>query len=159
MVSSWDFTFRSLLLFISFCNVQSTHKLITFTFFPYCFLYLTFLWDLFYFSFSWLSISFFVLAKSPQSCLTLCDLMDCNLPGSFVHGILQTRVLEWVAIPFSRGSSQPRDRTWLSCIAGRFFTIWAMREVQKRKLQEEHSGSLSSFSSRFYCFFGSSFLC
>ena len=45
--------------------------------------------------------------------------MDCKLPGSSVHGIFQARVLEWVAISFSRGSSQPRDRTWVSCIAGR----------------------------------------
>ena len=45
------------------------------------------------------------------------------------HGILQARVLEWVAIPFSRGSSQPRDWTWVSCIAGRFFTSWATREA------------------------------
>ena len=44
-----------------------------------------------------------------QLCLTLCDPMDCSLPGSFVHGILQARILEWVAISFSRGSSQPRD--------------------------------------------------
>ena len=48
---------------------------------------------------------------------TLCDPMDCSLPGSPVHGILQVRILEWVAIPFSRGFSQPRDRTWVSCIA------------------------------------------
>ena len=48
--------------------------------------------------------------------------MDCSLPGSSVHGILQARILEWVAIPFSRGSSQPRDRTQVSCIAGEFFT-------------------------------------
>ena len=45
-------------------------------------------------------------------------------PGSSVHGIHQTRILEWVAIPISRGSSQSRDQTWVSCIAGRFFTIW-----------------------------------
>ena len=44
-----------------------------------------------------------------QSCLTLCDPMDCRPPGSSVHGILQARILEWVAVPFSRGSSQPRD--------------------------------------------------
>ena len=49
-----------------------------------------------------------------QSCLTLCDLMDCSPPGSSVHGILQASVLEWVAIPFSRGSSQLRDRNWVS---------------------------------------------
>ena len=55
--------------------------------------------------------------------------MDCSLPGSSVHGILQARILEWVAIPFSRGSSQPRDRTQVSCIAGGFFTNRAMREA------------------------------
>ena len=49
-------------------------------------------------------------------------------PGSSVHGILQTRILEWVAISFSRGSSQPRDWTGVACIAGRLFTIWATRE-------------------------------
>ena len=54
---------------------------------------------------------------------TLCDPMDCSLPSSSVHGILQARILEWVAIPFSRGSSQARDQTWVSCIAGRFLTI------------------------------------
>ena len=58
-----------------------------------------------------------------QSCLTLDDLMDCSLPGSSVHGISQARILEKVAIPFSRGSSQPRDQTWVSHTAGRFFTV------------------------------------
>ena len=58
-----------------------------------------------------------------QLCLTLCSPMDYRLPGSSVHGILQTRILAWVAIPFSRGSSQHRDQTWVSCIAGRFLTI------------------------------------
>ena len=53
--------------------------------------------------------------------------MDCSPSGSSVHGILQARILEWVAIPFSRRSSWPRDPTWVSCIAGRFFTIWATR--------------------------------
>ena len=48
--------------------------------------------------------------------LTLCDPMDCSSPGSSVHGILQARILEWVAMPSSRGSSQPRDRTWVSCM-------------------------------------------
>ena len=55
-----------------------------------------------------------------QSCLTLCDLMDCRLPNSSVHGILQARIQEWVAIPFFRGCSWPRDGTLVSCIAGRF---------------------------------------
>ena len=52
----------------------------------------------------------------------LCNLMDCSPSGSSVHGLLQGRILEWIAIPFSRGSSQPRDWTSVSCIAGRFFT-------------------------------------
>ena len=56
--------------------------------------------------------------------------MDRSLPGSSVHGILQARILEWVAIPFSRGSSQARDQTQDSWVAGRFFTIWATREAQ-----------------------------
>ena len=59
----------------------------------------------------------------PQSCPALCDPMDCSPRGSAVHGILQAGILEWVAILFSRGSSQPRDRTQVSCIADRFFSI------------------------------------
>ena len=74
------------------------------------------------------AISVYVLA--PQSCLTLCDPMDCSRSGSSVHGILQARTLEWVTIPFSRGSSRPRDRTQVSCIAGRFFSIWTTSEGQ-----------------------------
>ena len=62
-------------------------------------------------------------------CPTLCDPMDCGLPGSSVHGIFQARVLQWVAISFSRGSSQPRDQTQVYHIAGRWFTIWATREA------------------------------
>ena len=58
-----------------------------------------------------------VKVKVAQSCPTLCDLMDYT-----VHGILQARILEWVVIPFSRGSSQPRDQTQVSCIAGRLLT-------------------------------------
>ena len=64
-----------------------------------------------------------------QSCLILCDPVDYNLSGSFVHGILQAWILEWVAISFSRGSSQPRDQIPVSWTAGRFFTIWATREA------------------------------
>ena len=64
-----------------------------------------------------------------QLCLTLCNPMDCSLPGSSVHGIFQARVLKWVAISFSRRSSQPRDWTQVSCIVGRRFTIWATRKV------------------------------
>ena len=58
-----------------------------------------------------------------QSCLTLCNPMDCSLPGSSVHGIFQARILEWVAIPFSRGSSHLRDQTRVSCIAGGLYHL------------------------------------
>ena len=81
-----------------------------------------------------------VLKKVTQSCLTLCDHMDCSLPGSSVQGIFQERILEWVAISFSRGSSRPRDWTWVSRIVARRFTI---REV--------HQGSPPSVSSS--CFY------
>ena len=64
-----------------------------------------------------------------QSCPTLCDPVNWGPPGSSVLGILQARILEWVAISFSRETSQPRDRTQVSHIAGRHFTIWATREV------------------------------
>ena len=58
-----------------------------------------------------------------QSCLTLCDPMHCSPPGSSVHGILQARILEWVGIPFSRGSFRPSDQTQVSCTADKCFTI------------------------------------
>ena len=64
-----------------------------------------------------------------QSCLTLCDPMDCSPPGSSVHGIFQARVLEWLPTSFSRESSRPWDQTQVSCTAGRFFTNWANREA------------------------------
>ena len=72
-----------------------------------------------------------VCAKSLQSCLTLCDPMDCSPPVSSIHGILQARILKWVAVPFSRRSFQPRDGTQISHNAGRFFflTIWATRDL------------------------------
>ena len=60
-----------------------------------------------------------------KSCPTLCDPMDCSLPGYSVHGILQARILEWVATSFSKGSFRLKDLAHISCIAGRFFTIWA----------------------------------
>ena len=67
-----------------------------------------------------------------QSCPTLCDPMDYSLPGFFVHGILQARILEWVVIPFSMGYSRSRDQTQVSPIAGRFFTIWATRKAHTK---------------------------
>ena len=79
---------------------------------------------IFYFIFQYFAdVTFEVLVA--QSCLTLSDPMDCNPPGSSVYGILQARILECNAIPFSRWSSQPRDWTPVCGIAGRFFTIWA----------------------------------
>ena len=63
-----------------------------------------------------------------QLCPTHCNPMDYSLPGSTVHGISQARILEWVAISFSMGSSWPRDWTWVTCIASRFFIVWATRE-------------------------------
>ena len=77
-----------------------------------------------------------------QLCLTPCDPMYCSLPGSSVHEILQARILEWTAIPFSRGSSWPRDQTRVSCIAGRFLTFWATGKtlgVSKKKSKIEIS--------------------
>ena len=63
-----------------------------------------------------------------QSCPTVCNPVDCSPPGSSVQGILQARILEWVAISFIE-SSQTRDWTWVSCTAGRFFIVWATREI------------------------------
>ena len=70
-----------------------------------------------------------VLCLVTHLCLTLCDPMDCSLPSSSVHGILQARILEWVAMPSSKGYSQPRDWTQLFRIAGSFFTIWVTMET------------------------------
>ena len=67
-----------------------------------------------------------------QSCPTLCNTMDCSLPGSSVHGIFQASVLEWVAISSSRLSSQPRNQTSVSCMTGRFFTIWTTWEALEK---------------------------
>ena len=78
--------------------------------------------------------SWLCCAKLFQLCPTFCDPMDCSLPGSSVHGILQARILEWVAMPSSRGSSQSRDQTWVSRITARFFTVWATRETCRSKI-------------------------
>ena len=68
----------------------------------------------------------YMKVKVSQSCLPLCDLIDYTL-----HGILYTRILEWVAFPFSRESAQPRDQNQVFCIAGGFFTSWATTEAQE----------------------------
>ena len=73
-----------------------------------------------------------------QSCPTLCDPMDCSLPGSSVHGIFQATILEWVAISFSRGSSPSRDWNQVSRIVGRCFTVWATREVLIIKIKKAY---------------------
>ena len=81
--------------------------------------------------------------------------MDCSLPGSSIHGTLQTRILEWVAIPFSRGPSQCSNRTWVSCTAGRCFTIWANQgshklvklKIKSRVWQEKLHGSFQGRTS------------
>ena len=65
-----------------------------------------------------------------QLCLTLCNPIDYSPPGSSVHAIFQARILEWVAMPYSRGSSWPRDQTQVSLIVERFFTIWATSVTQ-----------------------------
>ena len=65
----------------------------------------------------------YTLSVSHSVCLTLCDPMECSQLGLSVLGILQAKILDWVAIPFSRESSQPRDQTWVFCITGRFFMI------------------------------------
>ena len=86
-----------------------------------------FSWFFFFFNISCSLILYSVLVT--QSCPTLFDPMDCSLPGSSVHRNLQARTLEWVSVFFSRGSSRPRDRTQVSCIAGRFFALWVTKEV------------------------------
>ena len=80
---------------------------------------------------SWPKASESVLVA--QSRPTVCDPMDCSPPGSSVHGILQARILEWVAMPSSRGSSLLWEWTRISCLAGRFFTIWDTREAPDQR--------------------------
>ena len=73
----------------------------------------------------WMKLGPIIQSESEvaQSCLTLCDPVECSPSGSSVHGILQARILEWVAISYSRGSSHPRDRTQVSRIAGKHFNL------------------------------------
>ena len=72
-------------------------------------------------------------------CLTLWNCMDCRLSGSSVHGILQARILEWVAIPFSRGSSQPRDRTHISCIGRWIFYLSHLVVWMRKTINSMHN--------------------
>ena len=84
-------------------------------------------------------------AKLLQLCPTLCDPMDCSLPGFSIHGIFQARTLEWVTISFSRRSSQPRDCTRVSLIVGRHFTVWATREILTHQGSLSHHGTTDWF--------------
>ena len=85
-------------------------------------------WYLWY---TWNSVYQFSDSEVTQLCPTLCDPMDCSPPGSSIHGILQSTILEWVVISFSRGSSWPRDWTQVSRSAGRRFNLWATREAHQ----------------------------
>ena len=72
----------------------------------------------------------------------LCDPMDCSLPDSSAHGIFKAKVLEWLAIFYSMGSSPPRDWAQVSCIAGRLFTVWAPRRVRNDNILHSY-GTIS----------------
>ena len=90
-----------------------------------------------------------------QLCPTLCDPMDCGLPGSSFHGIFQARILEWVAISFSRGSSRPRDWTRVShIIVSRRFTIWATREGHIQSSENHQPSSFDPFGIKRLVFWG-----
>ena len=91
-------------------------------------------------SFKMFIILYMCVCLVAQSCPILCEFMYCSQPGSSVHGILQARILEWVAIPFSKGSSPPRDQMRISCIADGFFIV------------RSHEGSPSCWSSVFCLF-------
>ena len=85
-----------------------------------------------------------VCVKVTQLCPSVCDPIDSSPPVSFVHETLQARVLDWVAVPFSRGSSQPSNQTQVSHIAGRFLIVWATREAWKDQEIISNSSGLKS---------------
>ena len=101
---------------------------------PVCFhsIILLFFYSFFWtFVFSGMTLLFSVfLVTQVTKCPSLVTPMDCSPSGSSVYEISQARILEWIAISFSRGSSWPRNWTQVSCIVGRFFTDWSMRESQ-----------------------------
>ena len=101
-----------------------------------------------------------------QSCLTLCNPMDCSLRGPSIDGIFQARILEWVAISFSGVFAQPRDRTRVSHTAGRLFTNWTTRKAQNNevnchnKKKIEHPFSLPIKVSQYYkIIYAQTYLC
>ena len=76
------------------------------------------------------TITIYDMCVHAPLCLTLCNPVDCSQPGSSVHGIFQARILVWVAISSSRGSSQPRDQSWVSCVGRHILCHWGTWEVQ-----------------------------
>ena len=76
--------------------------------------------------------------------MTLCNTMDCSPSGSSVYSILQARILKWVAIPFSRVSSQPRDQIQIAKVAGRFFTVWSREALRKSNIMPKTKKSTSA---------------
>ena len=82
--------------------------------------------------------TFLLFCEVTQSCLTLCNPLDISLPGSSIQGIFQARILEWVAISFSRRSSWPRDWTRVSCIVGLHLTVWATRGLYSLLFRRNH---------------------
>ena len=102
------------------------------------------LWEPLEFTNFWEAQGQYVHAKSLQSCLTLCSPVDCSPPGSFVHGILQARILEWVTMPSSGGSSQTRDQTqvsYISCIGWQVF-FYYLRHLGSPQAVKQHSKAL-----------------
>ena len=123
--SSLSSKVKQLLCFVHFPSAFSEGQLLTFLIYSkYCSLHPSARGH----SFTISSLKYEVLVT--QSCPALCGPMDRSLPGSSVHGIHQARMLEWVAMPFFRGSSWPRGQTRVSYTAGRFFTIWATRKPE-----------------------------
>ena len=109
-----------------FSNHTHTH-ISSYIYLRVIFYHMSYTYDIFYHIYIYTHIYIYLRdVKVAYSCLTHCDPIDYT-----VHGILQARILEWVAFPFSRGSSQPRDQTQVSRTAGRFFTSWATREAQE----------------------------
>ena len=87
-----------------------------------------------------------------QLCLTLCDPMDCSPPGSSAHGILQARVLEWVAIPFSRGSSQPRDRSGSPALQADSLQSEPLEKPMYICIKHQKSDKITFFDSKLFLF-------
>ena len=94
---------------------------------------------------NWKFYVFLLKSIVAQSCLTLCNPMDCNPMGSSVHGILQARILEWVAISYPKGFFHPRDQTGVSCIAGRFFFFLNHLNHQGSPSMRETQSLLSAY--------------